>query len=67
MRGLALLAMVLYTANACGLQLSYAKAEQGIRLSSWIGVSIEVDEPNKVINLSPPEKLVEEVTIRLQT
>jgi hypothetical protein len=63
---LALLAMVLYTANACGLQLSYAKAERGIRLS-WIGVSIEVDEPNKVINLSPPEKLVEEVTIRLQT
>ena len=63
---LALLAMVLYTAKAFGLQLSYAKAERGIRLS-WIGVTIEVDEPNKVIILSPPEKLVEEVTVRLKT
>ena len=35
--------------------------------SLWIGVSIEVDEQNKLIILSPPEKLVTEVTLRLKT
>ena len=59
-----LLAMVLYTARAFGLQLSYSKADRGSKLV-WIGVSIEVDVPNKLIILSPPEKLVEEVTLRL--
>ena len=63
---LALLAMVLCTANSFGLQLSYSKAERGTRLS-WIGVTIEIDEQNKVIILSPPEKLIEEVTLRLKT
>lgn len=62
----AALAMILYTAHAFGLQLSYGKAERGTKLT-WIGVSIEVDEQNKVIILSPPEKLVSEVTMRLKT
>ncbi|CAL1127091.1 unnamed protein product [Cladocopium goreaui] len=62
----AILAMLLYTAHAFGLQLSYSKADRGTKLS-WIGVSIEVDEQNKLIILSPPEKLVTEVTLRLKT
>ena len=60
----AMLSMILYTAHALGLQLSYSKAERGTKLS-WIGVSIEVDVPNKQIILSPPEKLVDEVMVRL--
>ena len=62
----AVLAMILYTAHAFGLQLSYGSAERGTK-RTWIGVSIEVDEQNKVIILSPPEKLVSEVTMRLTT
>ena len=62
----AILAMIIYTAHAFGLQLSYGKAERGTKLS-WIGVNIEVDEVNKLIILSPPEKLVSEVTLRLRT
>ena len=64
----AILAMIIYTVHAFGLQLSYGKAERGTKLS-WIGVNIEVDEVNKLIILSPrpPEKLVSEVTLRLRT
>eukprot|EP00435_Cladocopium_sp_Y103_P046225 s2029_g13.t1 len=63
---LPVLALFRYTTKAFGLQLALRKAERGTKLQ-WIGAPIQIDEPNKMILLSPPVKLVAEVTQALQS
>ena len=56
----ALLALILYTAKAFGLNLAFNKAERGTQLK-WIGVNIELDKRGEKLILTVPDKLVEEV------
>ena len=59
-------AMLLYTAWALGVNMSYAKGERGSRLV-WIGITIEVDIQNKMILLNVPQKMIDDLVARLST
>lgn len=49
-----------------GINLAYEKGERGTRVV-WIGVTIEVDQDNKQIIISVPQKLVDEVLSKMQS
>ena len=53
-------ARLLYTAKAFGINLSYEKGERG-QMLTWIGVTIAIDLPSKTIMLDVPPKLVDDV------
>ena len=48
-------AMLLHTAWALGINMSYAKGERGSRLF-WIGITVEIDVEQKMILLNVPQK-----------
>ena len=61
-----ILSLILYSAELFGLNLSYAKAERGLQLK-WIGINIEVDPELSLVNLTVPDKLVEEIKTVLES
>ena len=60
-----LLAMALYTLGAFGINISLRKGERGRRLK-WIGVTYDLDYPNKMV-LGIPQKMVDELKLLLET
>ena len=59
----AMLALVIYTLAAFGIQLSLGKGERGKRLQ-WIGTTFEIDGTK--VKLGVPEKMVQEVQKALE-
>ena len=60
-----MIAQLLYSARAFGVNLSYEKGERGASLT-WIGVQIAIDVEEQTIVLDVPAKLVDEVLERMK-
>ena len=59
------LAMLLYTAAAMGVQLAFHKGEQGFRIC-WIGVQLEIAARRALLLLTVPEKVVAELLDKMK-
>ena len=55
-----LLAMLLYTAKAFGINLAFHKGERGLQLT-WVGVKIEVRPEEETVVLTIPEKMIKDL------
>ena len=60
-----LLAMLLYTAKAFGINLAFHKGERGLQLT-WVGVRIEVRPEDATVVRTIPEKMVKELRDKLK-
>lgn len=60
-----ILAMVLYTLGAFGVNVSLAKGERGRRLK-WIGVTYDLDYPNLLV-LGIPQKMIDEIKVLVES
>ena len=58
------LAMLLYTAAAMGVNLAYHKGERGLRLC-WIGVQLELVLSSAMLLLTVPDKVIKELLAKL--
>ena len=56
----ALIAVILYTASAMGINVAYHKGNRGLRLT-WIGIQMEVNVTMEIFTLSIPEKMAAEL------
>ena len=61
-----LLAMLLYTAKAFGINLAFHKGERGLQLT-WVGVRIEVRPEDEVVTLVIPDKMIKELRDKLKS
>ena len=59
------LAMLLYTAAAMGIQLAFHKGERGLRVC-WIGVQLEIATSRALLLLTVPEKVVNELLAKMK-
>ena len=57
--------MLLYTAAAMGIQISYHKGERG-RKTTWIGIQFEIDVGEAAMVLSIPKKMLAELKAALE-
>ena len=59
------LAMLLYTAAAMGIQLAFRNGERGLRIC-WIGVQLEIVANRALLLLTVPEKVVNELLAKMK-
>ena len=60
-----MLAMLLYTAKAFGINMAFHKGERGLQLT-WVGVKIEIRPEEETVILSIPEKMIKELQERMR-
>ncbi|CAE7212170.1 unnamed protein product [Symbiodinium sp. CCMP2592] len=60
-----IIAMLLYTAMAMGINLAFHKGERGLRVK-WIGIAMELNVSEATFTLSIPKKVAAEILEKIQ-